>query len=365
MRAQWIKSQSEFESISQKWDELLVQTDPTNPFLSSHFILTWWKHYKDRYGIKILVLYEGYDLVAGLPLYEDCFSFPFQSIRFLYYLGGAVANYTEPLVKGRRPDYLGALFQWLHTEKTWDILHFKNVRHGHPLIEFSIKNSSSFVIQGHMNWAVDLSQGVDSYFKSRSKKLLKDLRSKRKQLIREYGAISLLSISGEDKIKEHLKIYRDCSVQSFYSRAQKNNFEDMLYFNFFQDFLILMEQKRKLRAYILKAGAKILALSFNLQLPNGFHWLLTGFNQEFHHFRPGYILTEETIRMLENEKQAYYNWYGHESFFKLQWCNKIEPLYRIKMVRKSLFNYGCHYAEELLRSNSVLKKWAKRLYGVS
>lgn len=362
MRSQWIKNRYEFETISQKWDQLLFQTDPTNPFLSSHFILTWWKYYQERFRIKILVLYEGQDLVGGLPLYEDFVSSPLRPVRYLYYLGGSVANYTEPLVRDNNPRYIEELLRWLNQEKGWDILHFKNVRAQHVLVGFSRKYPSSFMIQDHMNWAIDLSEGVEFYFKRHSKKFLKDLRSKRRRVIQEHGPLCLLPISSENELKKYLELYRNYSIQLFHLKQEKSNFEDEYYFNFFLNFLILMEKHQKLRAYVLKAGSKVLAMNFNLQLDNGFHWLLTSFNPEMHYFRPGCLLAEETIRLLAHEKQTYYNWYGHASFFKTQWCNKVEPLYRIKVVRGSLLNYGYHYAEEWVRSNPMLKKLVKHFY---
>jgi CelD/BcsL family acetyltransferase involved in cellulose biosynthesis len=205
----------------------------------------------------------------------------------------------------------------------------------------------------HMNWAIDLSMGKEKYFASRSRKMLKDLRAKRRHAVDTYGPIRLVRIHGNADIERYFALYQEYSRQAFQGRKKRSNFEDSRYVNFFCEFLTRMDERNRLDAHVLLAGEEVLAISFGYRFGSGFNWVLTGFNYECRYVQPGYLLIEELINEVLARGETYYNCYGYESFYKERWCNHMQPLYRVFLIKKSFagVNYDLlRKAELALRS---------------
>ncbi len=73
---------------------------------------------------------------------------------------------------------------------------------------------------------------------------------------------------------------------------------------------------------------------------------------------------EELIRELGRRGVTTYNWFGHDRFYKRQWCNTETPLYRIRLVRPGLAGVwyrGVERTASLLRAHPVTRHVARRV----
>jgi CelD/BcsL family acetyltransferase involved in cellulose biosynthesis len=261
--------------------------------------------------------------------------------NILRYIGDSAANYTEPLYAGKEASLLPELIRALSGRKEWDVLYLPDIRErGRILDEIKgnghCKEIDIAVTCDHMNYAIDLSKGLDKYMSSLSPKLKRDLRSKRKHLKDKCGAITLETAAEEKEVGNVVGLYKKFSKDAFAARNRRSNFENDRYADFFGEFLVRMEKAGRLDAHMLKAGDTALAISFAYRFGRGFNWVLTAFNYEYKYYRPGYILIEELMKEICARGETYYNWYGHGRFYKDQLCNLLEPLYKIIVVRKAL-----------------------------
>jgi len=251
----------------------------------------------------------------------------------------------------------------------WDALYLPDVRRENCLLRdyFSAKNNKPFpcfVNSDHFNWAIDLSLGGEKYIKSLSKKMMRDLRAKRKHALRDYGQLNLVRKHGEQEIGKYFEVYRQFSCQAFKNRDKHSTLEDSQYTGFFKDFLIYMDRQNRLYCHVLFGGKTILAISFAYKFGKGFNWVLTGFNYDCKYIRPGYLLIEELLKEVLAHNETYYNWYGYERFYKEQWCNVKEPLYRFFLIKQSFrgYAYKCiHAIESSLRRNHRLMQLARKI----
>lgn len=353
MNYHWIENIRDFHNISQKWDQLLLASGSDNPFLLSDFIITWWKYYHPGKYLRILVIDDGNKIIGGIPLYLRNESWKRGFLKTLYYIGDGAANYTEPLFLPSK-DFWPIFLNALESKKDWNLLHLFNVRGQSNLVkEFNPKllNSKTSVrlIQDHLNWAIDLSGGIENYFKRLSKKLRRDLNSRRRRASQEYGEIRLKEIKDVEELKSYFDLYGQFSRKSFNARNERSAFNNYAYVQFFKDFLILMHRNQRLYAHVLCSGDKVFAISFGYKLGKGFNWALTAYDYDYRSIRPGYLLIEELIKEVSSWGEIYYNWYGYHKFYKTQWCNIIEPLYRIKVFKKNIYTDSLHYIEENVR----------------
>jgi CelD/BcsL family acetyltransferase involved in cellulose biosynthesis len=220
------------------------------------------------------------------------------------------------------------------------------------------------LIRDHANWGVDLSSGLQQYLDTVSWKLKKDLRAKRKHVLKDFGAISLKEISGEEPVRKYFDIYAGFARNAFAERKRKNSVEDDNYASFLKDLMVAMEKTGRLAAYALLAGDRTVAVNFGYRSDKGFDWVLTSFDYELKYFRPGYILMEEQLKHIYGKGGTYCNMYGHDRFFKEQWANDQKPLYKLFLIRRTLRG-GCYSvirrAENALRSNPAMVRLARRL----
>lgn len=368
MKHRWIEDIEEFQDISEEWDRSLIESAVYNPFLLSDFITTWWKHFGTGLQLRVFVIYDDNKIIGGLPLYSKCGGMKEGFAKILRYIGDGTANYTEPFYLEKREGFLSLLRDALLERSDWDVLCLSDVRSEAKRFlevpESFSKELLFYITTDHFNWAIDLSSGIDDYYAKFSKKLKRDLRSKRRYISENYGELNLEQVKGEERIEECFRFYADFSKSSFSARNRKSAFNNDRYSNFFNEFLITMDKKDRLDAHILSAGGKVLAISFGYRFGKGFNWVLTGFNHEYKYARPGYILIEELIKETIKRGDDYYNWYGYERFYKGQWCNKKEPLFKFVVANKTVSGLSycvIGWTKEKIRSNDFILRLIRRI----
>jgi len=340
----WVEDIKEFSAIACEWDTALIGSGNYNPFLLSDFIITWWKHFNNGLKLRIFIIYNSGEIVGGMPLFMRKNGCSDSFARILHYLGGPAANYTEPFYATEETKILPLLEDALAKRNDWDVLYLTDVRAGNRLIGEYRSNvvKSHFMLylsQDHMNWAIDLSLGKENYFAGLSKKLMGDLRRKRKHLINNHGELKLKEIKGKEGVERYFDFYAEFSVRAFSARNRRSILENKRYIAFLREFLVLMDQNQRLDTHALVARDKVMAVSFGYRFGKGFNCVLTSFNYEYKHFRPGYLLIEELVKEICNQGETYYNWYGHAQFYKSQFCNMQTPLYRFLMVKRTVRGY--------------------------
>lgn len=369
MKYRWAEDIEEFRHIATAWDEALITSGNHNPFLLSDFIITWWKYFYNNLQLRIFIAYDNNRILGGIPLYIRRWGLRHGCARILHHIGGSAANYTEAFYGAPGAKILALLKESLVKKGDWDVLYLPDVR-GESELMAEYRNCTTderflfYVIQDHMNWAIDLSDGQERYLSTISSKLKRDLRAKRKRLVKNYGELRLKEIKGKEEVEKHFDLYSQFSLHTFTARGRNSNFENKKYTTFFRDFLSFMVRKQRLDTHVLLAGDKVLAISFGYRFGKGFNWVLTGFNYDYKYFRPGYLLIEELIKEICNRGETYYNWYSYERFYKTQWCNSQTPLYRFFLIRRTL--KGTCYrmlqaVERVLRSNRMIVGLVQKL----
>ncbi len=358
------------DKTSSAWDSAVLKSGQDDPFLLSDFIICWWKYFSGGRKLLIFVISSGREVIGGIPLCLSQGSFRQCNVRVLSYIGGSAANYTMPLYADSGVKVFALLKEALSKRSDWDILHLSDLKNNSLLLsEYKEsgkgnKNFLSYLVQDHMNWAVDLSSGKEDFLSKISADLKKDLRAKRKHVLNECGDISLREISSEIDLARYFDMYVDFSVNAFGVRNRDSNFQDRCYVDFFREFLLRMARKSWLDCHVLFAGDNVLAISFGYRFGKGYNWVLTGFNYRYKHFRPGYLLVEELINEVIRRKETYFNWYGHERLLKRQWCNRIEPLYQLFLVRPSVKGFcfvTINRIENTVRSNRPVLNLIRRI----
>ncbi len=175
MTYRWIEDIREFKDIAKDWDDALIASGSGNPFLLSDFIITWWKHFYRGSALRIFFVHNGNKIAGGIPLCIKRGGPRYGFARMLSHIGGSAANYTEPLYSSLDAPVVSLLREALSQRRDWDVFYLSDVRPESKVLQESISSSGDkrflfYLVQDHMNLAIDLSGGLDNYLASISKK---------------------------------------------------------------------------------------------------------------------------------------------------------------------------------------------------
>ena len=65
-----ISTDKEFFKLKKNWNILLEKSENKNIFLTWEWLYTWWKTFKTKKKLNILLAYEETDLVGIAPIYS-------------------------------------------------------------------------------------------------------------------------------------------------------------------------------------------------------------------------------------------------------------------------------------------------------
>lgn len=356
MECRWIEDIREFQDIAEEWDNSLFYSQEDNPFLLSDFVITWWKYYRHNRRLMVFCIYENGHIVAGIPLCEERRKFR----KTVLHMGGPAANLTHFLLKKPAFDATENLVSSLEKRGNWDIMLLDRVLSTNPIIEdvknFAAHNSDKIVCDisdAGFDGKIDLTVGYEKILNNLPKRLRRYLKNCKQQLSR-IGELELHKITGTSNVIKLFNEYRDLSRKSFKMRNNISAFESATYSNFFRELLVIFSEKAMLDAHKLTVDNFTLGISFGYRFLKGFKWILTAFNPDFRHSRPGHLLIDALVQeAIRNEDPYFDMYYGGGLFYKQQWCNSMIPLKKIEIYRNNVINRTVILTERNLRLNPL------------
>ncbi len=359
----WIEKIDEFLDIAPDWDEAVAASGEDNPFLLSDFIKTWWKYYSKNKKLLIFAVYDRGEIIAGIPLYLKRKTFQ----KIITHIGDLNANVTHFFSINKKLNFVDSLMSSLEKRDDWDILVLDRVLSTHPTMR-NLKETKSlfsglyiyYLFDAGFNGIIDLTKGYGVILENLSTRLRRYLRKSKKE-INENGELKLQRVSGASNVRSLFKTYRDLSIKAFRKRKNFSAFEDKNRSNFYEELLILFDQKNRLDAHKLTAKDATLGISFGYRFGKGFKWILTAFNPHYSQLRPGHLLIDALIQEAIHKGDPFFDmYYGGEVFYKQQWCTKLVSLKRLEICRKTFINRSIGLTRNALRSNTLFMNSARR-----
>ncbi len=352
MEIVWLESEGEFRGIAHEWDKALRKSGEDIPFLLSDFILTWWKYFSDGRSLRIFVVFEGKDIVGGLPLYLE----KNRNSRVLRYPGSAdfgVANYTNFLSVKPLDKTLDLFLRSLCNRNEWDLLQmeqlkvpfetWKNLEKTFDDYGFLLLKQSQLA-----SLSIEVPESLDGFLMERSKNLRKKVR-RSYRLAEDAGKLVLDKVRGSENVEDLFRLYVDLSKSSYAEREKESAFEDSRLRDFFGDLLKRFEESGFLDAYALKLNQDIIAIAFCYTLQNNLNYILTTFDYRFSELRPGHLLTSQLLRAAIQRKSPVMDFFTGEKMYKKLWTNRQDPIFKFTIGRNTFRNRAVRNKERLYR----------------
>lgn len=359
----WVEDIDEFRRLVVEWDTAVLSSRPNNPFTLSDFITMWWKYRATGRRLRICVISQAGRIVAGLPLCLEQRGMR----RYLVHVGGPAANLTQGFAVHPGIDLMSQLAASLESRNDWDDVLLERVLLSHPLLrQAEVRRGAAR--NGHlvceisdagMNGVIDLRGGYEAVVKHLPERLRRYIRRAQREVV-QMGGLGLHRVQGTPQVRDLFREFRKLSIESFSRRDRISAFQDEIWARFFEELLATFEAKGWLDAHRLTADASTLAISFGYRFGEGFQWILTTFNPEFAHLRPGHLLIDALVKEAIQRGDPWFDMFsGGELFYKQQWCTEQIPLRQLLVYRDTVLNRSFHASEAFVRSRPLLLRAAR------
>jgi CelD/BcsL family acetyltransferase involved in cellulose biosynthesis len=316
---------SKFVALEAVWNRLLQRSGIDHPFLTHEWISVWWDCFAQAATPYILTVLSGADIIAIAPLMLSRARLYGCPIRRLQ----AIVNvYTErfDLLLGERPQETCELI-WGYLKDhadDWDVLELRQLprdsqtlAHLPPLIE----RDGYRVGRWTANEApyVAIQQPWETYYKSLKKAHRSNVRNHTRQLERE-GPVTLDVVAIDDRweadMEDALKLeavtWKVDEGTSLRSRQESAAF--------YRRMLQRAAQMGWLHMCFLKVGSVRIAVRISLLFRNKLFMLKSGYDEAYHRYSPGQVLTERLLRDAWDKKWEEVDFLGDDERWKLSWA---------------------------------------------
>ncbi|HVM17146.1 MAG TPA: GNAT family N-acetyltransferase [Gaiellaceae bacterium] len=172
---------------------------------------------------------------------------------------------------------------------------------------------------------VDTRTGWEAYERSLGRKLLSELRRRRRRL-EERGELRLEVLDGTDRLAELLEEGFGVEAAAWKGARGTAIASDPPTRRFYERIAGWFAGRGALRLAFLRLDERALAFDFAVE-EDGVHYLLkTGYEPEFRNFAPGMLLRHEMIRRAFEDGLASYEFLGADEPWKLEWASTFRDL---------------------------------------
>jgi len=363
MNYQWIEDSSVFERIAQDWDRALLCSKEDNPFLLSDFIQTWWKYYAKGSKLQIFVLYDGKNIIGGLPLYH-------KKEGYLEYPGGCLANYTEFLTNGNNQQQVwGTFLAALDERKDWRCVSLKRYRKNRcaSLQEFLREpfHYNGIWVDSYKcgyTYLINIPENFSNYIDFLPKKLRYYIRRSEKEFSK-LGKITFSSLHNHDELLEWYDTFIRLSRDSFKRRNKISAFEDERQCEFFKELINKFYRAGYLDLNVLKLNDRVIAIHFGYSTGKNLNYVFPVFDMDFAPLNPGHLLIYRLIELGTKRGNKLFDFYSGHSFYKEQWSQDKEDMLIVEIRRKNTRNRIERYIGKKIRGSLLIDKLKEKARG--
>lgn len=367
MKIRIIKEENDFLSLKTDWDKLAANLVCVNSF---DWLYAWWKNFKDRNELHILVAEDNDKIIGIAPLYiQKTRALKFIPLKKLCFLGGDLSDYQDFLIEesNDKEEVFKAFFDYITGNTSYDLLDLCHINSDYPNFElwkkYSGLNYSKFEVYRE-NHKSDLSkfQSYEDYYSKLDKKLRSNI-NRRQNRIKKSG-INVEYVIKKDITKEDIATIAEINIKRQRFLYKKGNRKRFCYYldkkknNFIREYFCSDKNSSKAIAYIklnnIPAGYNLIVLS-----KSTFSLWNCAFDNEFEDYCPSKLLFCELIKYAFENNYRYFDFMRGNDPYKLKWTNHMALNYSFefpKTLKARLVNF---YRENA--PNFILQKLRKKV----
>jgi CelD/BcsL family acetyltransferase involved in cellulose biosynthesis len=311
-----IEVHSAITPLAPDWDDLADRTGAA-PFTRPGWLETWWRAFGDGLGrLEVLALRREGRLAGVLPL-----------VRRRGRLGSTTNDWMsayDPPVEDA--DAAGALAGAAFASGPRRV-ELRHLHVGHPVRAACRAAAAACgyrLVDGPAERApyVDLSGGWEDYRAGRDRKLLSELRRRRRRL-EEQGTLSLDIEDGSERLAELLDEGFALEAAAWKGEAGTAIVSDPATLRLYREGAEWASRRGILRLAFLRLDGRPLAFDYCLEEGRVHYLLKIGYDPAFRKYGPGVIMRHDMLHRAFAAGLERYEFLGVDMPFKLEWTQAV------------------------------------------
>jgi CelD/BcsL family acetyltransferase involved in cellulose biosynthesis len=213
-----ITSESEFETLKSRWNDLLRRSSSDNIFLTWEWMFSWWITFKEGKDLLILTAEKDGQLIGIAPFYRTrTIFFGMKPRVYIEFIGSTITSseYLDIItLQGMELEAVYALLTALFDEKKfqWDVLHITDMREDSPSYKhclhfFGENNYDCYIYQTKTSPYILLPSTMDDYLKTLSGNMRRKLKVYMKNIRQEID-IKLCRVTDKASLKDKFEEFK-------------------------------------------------------------------------------------------------------------------------------------------------------------
>ena len=351
MHVNVIKDYSEFADLGPIWNRLLDRSGIDHPFLTHEWISVWWNCFAEGSTPYILTVVLGAEIIAIAPLMLTRSRLYGCPVRRLHAIVNVYTERFDFLLGDQPQEACDVLWTYLKTHADeWDVLELRQLPCDSNALEYLppfIEADGYPLGRWPANEApyVAIRQPWDAYYQSLKKAHRSNLRNHTRQLERQGPVVlDIVAIDDrwetdmEDALKLEAVTWKIDEGTSLRSRRESDTF--------YRRMLQRAAQLGWLHMCFLTVGGVRIAVRISLLYRNKLFMLKSGYDEAYHRYSPGQVLTERLLREAWEQKWDEVDFLGDDERWKLSWATDRRPhawLFAFPNRVKSRFLHGMKF----------------------
>jgi CelD/BcsL family acetyltransferase involved in cellulose biosynthesis len=331
MSIEVIEKIERLEAVAEEWDNVLTSSAADTIFLTSDWLISWWKGYQPSGRLLCLAVRNDTGKELGFaPFYIQQKKKAGIHYNALLFLGDGTydSEYMDIFcLKGHEDAVFPLILDWLSEyQELWDVCELNII----PEKSVSLSFISSWAIKNNMFLSnnafecshVQLPDDYEQYLDSLNKKHRKNVRYYYSRAIKR-GQAEYMVFDGQQVLKQGLANLYDLHASRWKSVGLTGKFIDSGRKKFYQEMSSRFSAKKWLHLRQLNLLGRPAAAQIGFVYNGVYSALQEGFDPELGRECPGVVLRAMHIQELINEGVEVYDFLGYPTPSKERWGAKL------------------------------------------
>jgi CelD/BcsL family acetyltransferase involved in cellulose biosynthesis len=323
IRVQTVTSEREFLELERVWDQVTAAADTRNPFLEFAWAQSWWECFGGSAELHVLVLWDGADPIAIVPLMTTrvrMFGIPLRRLGFFY---NSHVPRTDLLIARRPAECYRAIWRHLRACQ-WDLLQLCQLpedsaaldeivelagRDGHPVCTWASSESPYVSLDG--TWQ-EYQQTLTAKFRS-------NLRNRTKRL-NQVGPVRMETIVTARDLGSALDEAFALEASAWKGEEGTAIACQESLRRFYRLFGERAAERGWLQLNFLRAGSRRVAFDYSLRYRDRILLLKLGYDAAFAPYSPSNLLLGEALEDAFARGLERYDFLGDFAEWKRCWA---------------------------------------------
>jgi len=366
LRVETITDFKAFLDLRDIWDRLVDEAGVDHPFLSHDWVRIWWECFGKGKELHILVISDGEEPVALIPLMITSSRMYGIGVRQLEFIYNSHTPRCDFIVSRYPIDTCRAVWRYLNEiGNIWDVVKLPQLTLESQTLRTlqEMAREDEFLVgcwPSTESPYLTLTGTWDDYLGSLDRKHMSNIRNRLKRL-RKMGNVEFEVVSTGADVARSLEAGLEIEAMAWKSRAGTAILCRPDLIEFYQKIALRASERGWLRLDFLTLNGRKIAFDYSLRYKNKHYVLKPGYDPEFAPLSPYNSLCYLMLRDAFESGVSECDFLGMKDDWKLNWTGATRPHCWLYIFSDRLRSTLLHYAKFRLLPELKRFRWYRML----